>query len=88
MNVPPGRHLHLHVISSDLCAPALETKRHYNSFSPRVGFFVPLDEVRAWFDDEQQQHELAKVSFACRKPLRFIRCSHVALSNCALLFCG
>jgi hypothetical protein len=61
MKRPPHRHLHLHVISSDLCAPALKTKRHYNSFSLRVGFFVPLDEVRAWLDDEQ--HELAKVSF-------------------------
>lgn len=43
------RHLHLHVISSDLTAPALKTKRHYNSFSPRTGFFVPLAEVRTWF---------------------------------------
>ncbi|KAH9966867.1 hypothetical protein BC827DRAFT_1102360, partial [Russula dissimulans] len=47
--VPSLEHLHLHVISSDLIAPALKTKRHYNSFSPRVGFFVPLAEVRAWF---------------------------------------
>jgi hypothetical protein len=63
------RHLHLHVISSDLTAPALKTKRHYNTFSPRVGFFVPLDEVRAWFDNDDgdvnavpQQRQLAKVS--------------------------
>ncbi|KAH9001071.1 HIT-like protein [Lactarius akahatsu] len=49
--VPSMEHLHLHVISSDLTAPALKTKRHYNSFSPRAGFFVPLAEVRTWFDD-------------------------------------
>ena len=58
------RHLHLHVISSDLTAPALKTKRHYNTFSPRVGFFVPLDEVLSWFNDDAvpQQRQLAKVS--------------------------
>ncbi|KAH9079624.1 HIT-like domain-containing protein [Lactarius deliciosus] len=49
--VPSMEHLHLHVISSDLTAPALKTKRHYNSFSPRAGFFVPLAEVRTWCDD-------------------------------------
>jgi hypothetical protein len=48
-----GRHLHLHVISSDLIAPALKTKRHYNSFSPRTGFFIPLaDVIHGWFDHE------------------------------------
>jgi hypothetical protein len=47
------RHLHLHVISSDLTAPALKTKRHYNSFSPRTGFFIPLvDVLRGWFDHD------------------------------------
>ncbi|KAI9459496.1 HIT-like protein [Lactarius psammicola] len=61
--VPSMEHLHLHVISSDLTAPALKTKRHYNSFSPRAGFFVPLAEVRAWFDDATvpQQHQSAKM---------------------------
>jgi hypothetical protein len=53
----------LHVISSDLTAEALKTKRHYNSFSPRVGFFVPLAEVRPWFendngDDVAADHQL------------------------------
>jgi aprataxin len=41
----------LHVISSDLTAQALKTKRHYNSFSPRVGFFIPLTEVRSWIEN-------------------------------------
>jgi aprataxin len=48
----------LHVISSDLISPSLKTKRHYNTFSPRAEFFLPLASVRAWFDDE---HQLAKV---------------------------
>ena len=71
------RHLHLHVISADLTAPALKTKRHYNSFSPRVGFFVPLEEVRAWFGDGDrdtavpQQHQLAKVSLTCCDQIAF-----------------
>ena len=43
----------MHVISSDLTALALKTKRHYNSFSPRVGFFIPLSKVRSWFDVDE-----------------------------------
>jgi hypothetical protein len=65
------RHLHLHVISADLTAPALKTKRHYNSFSPRTGFFVPLTEVRAWFNDDG-----AKVRKNCKSRKN---CSHVVL---------
>jgi len=50
-------HLHLHVISSDLTAEALKTKRHYNSFSPRVGFFLPLADVRAWFEEAGEEEK-------------------------------
>ena len=39
------RHIHLHVISSDLVSPALKTKKHYNSFRPDAGFFLSLDDV-------------------------------------------
>lgn len=39
------RHLHLHVISDDLVSSSLKTKKHYNSFNPNLGFFVPLDEA-------------------------------------------
>ena len=52
------RHLHLHVISSDLTASALKTKRHYNTFSPRVGFFIPLTKVRAWFEDTNEKNKV------------------------------
>jgi len=62
LNETKNRHLHLHVISSDLTTEALKTKRHYNSFSPRVGFFVPLAEVRPWFEndngDDAADHQL------------------------------
>lgn len=46
------RHLHLHVISADLCSPAMKVKKHYNSFHPKLGFFIPLDDVLSWFDAE------------------------------------
>lgn len=51
-----------------MIAPALKTKRHYNSFSPRAKFFTHLGEVRAWFDEavtvpqQQLQYHLGKVS--------------------------
>jgi aprataxin len=45
-----SRHIHLHVISSDLTSQALKTKKHYNSFHPKLGFFLPLDKVISWLD--------------------------------------
>ncbi|KAI0283101.1 hypothetical protein BGY98DRAFT_1094043 [Russula aff. rugulosa BPL654] len=56
--IPSMEHLHLHVISSDLISPSLKTKRHYNTFNPRTGFFLPLADVCASLDDE---HQLAKM---------------------------
>ena len=47
-----SRHLHLHVVSADLCATALKKKKHYNSFHPALGFFLHLDQVIAWLDAE------------------------------------
>jgi aprataxin len=44
------RHIHLHVISSDLCSPSLKHKKHYNSFHPKLGFFLHVNEVLSWFD--------------------------------------
>ena len=55
-----ARHLHLHVISSDLVASALKTKRHYNSFSPRTGFLIPLVEVRSWFADDRGRDDASE----------------------------
>ncbi|CAK5264575.1 unnamed protein product [Mycena citricolor] len=45
-------HLHLHVLSDDLCSDRMKHKKHYNSFHPKLGFFLSLDEVLSWFDAE------------------------------------
>src|ERR1700691_5657313 len=46
------RHVHVHVLSTDLCAPAMKIKKHYNSFHPKHGFFLHFDDVISWFDAE------------------------------------
>lgn len=55
---PSMEHLHLHVISSDLCSPKLKTKKHYNSFHPKLGFFQHLSDVQSWFDADQSYFEM------------------------------
>ncbi|KAF8894520.1 hypothetical protein BD779DRAFT_1669016 [Infundibulicybe gibba] len=45
-------HLHLHIISADLCSSAMKNKKHYNSFHPKLGFFLHAEEVLSWFDAE------------------------------------
>jgi len=49
---PSMDHLHLHVLSDDLCSDRLKNKKHYNSFHPKIGFFLDIDEVLSWFDAE------------------------------------
>ncbi|KAG7092306.1 hypothetical protein E1B28_008668 [Marasmius oreades] len=49
---PSMQHLHLHVVSGDLCSTKLKNKKHYNSFHPKLGFFLHLDDVLSWFDSE------------------------------------
>ena len=44
--------MHLHVISSDLCSPTLKHKKHYNSFHPKLGFFLHIDDVLSWFEGD------------------------------------
>jgi len=48
--VPSMKHLHLHVLSDDLCSPKLKHKKHYNSFHPKLGFFLHIDEIMEWFE--------------------------------------
>jgi aprataxin len=43
-------HLHLHVISSDLCGADMEEFLQYNGFRPGIRLFLPIDQVLAWFD--------------------------------------
>lgn len=54
------RHLHLHIISADLCSTALKNKKHYNSFHPKHGFFLDLSEVLEWLDAEQTFFEMVR----------------------------
>ncbi|KIP09607.1 hypothetical protein PHLGIDRAFT_46286, partial [Phlebiopsis gigantea 11061_1 CR5-6] len=49
---PSMAHLHLHVISADLRGDSMKNKKHYNSFHPKLGFFIHFDEVMSWFDAE------------------------------------
>ncbi|KXN82061.1 Aprataxin [Leucoagaricus sp. SymC.cos] len=47
---PSIEHIHLHVLSADLCSDRMKNKKHYNSFHPKLGFFLHIDEVLAWFE--------------------------------------
>ena len=46
------RHIHLHVLSADLCSERMKIKKHYNSFHPKLGFFLHVDQILSWFDAE------------------------------------
>jgi len=69
--VLPLRHLHLHVVSSDLCSPSLKQKKHYNSFHPELGFFLHIDQVLSWFekDDASFDKEIISLQKNLREPL-------------------
>ncbi|KIL69692.1 hypothetical protein M378DRAFT_68635 [Amanita muscaria Koide BX008] len=47
---PSMAHLHLHVLSADLCSEKMKHKKHYNSFHPKHGFFLHIETVLAWLD--------------------------------------
>jgi Scavenger mRNA decapping enzyme C-term binding len=51
------RHVHLHVLSDDLCSPTMKNKKHYNSFHPKLGFFLHLDDVLEWLDAEPSYYD-------------------------------
>lgn len=55
-SVPSMEHVHLHVLSSDLCSPSMKKKKHYNSFHPKHGFFLHLDDVLSWLDTESSYY--------------------------------
>ncbi|TFK54942.1 HIT-like protein [Heliocybe sulcata] len=57
-SVPSMEHLHLHVISSDLVSPRLKNKKHYNSFHPKLGFFLHLKDVLSWFDSDPSYYAM------------------------------
>jgi len=57
------RHLHLHVLSDDLCSPTMKHKKHYNSFHPKLGFFLHIDDVLSWFDAEPSYYSSVRLIF-------------------------
>ncbi|KAI0331094.1 hypothetical protein GY45DRAFT_662839 [Cubamyces sp. BRFM 1775] len=50
--IPTLEHLHLHIVSSDFTGQYYKGKKHVNSFHPRLGFFLSIDEVIRWFDPD------------------------------------
>jgi aprataxin len=81
--VPSMEHLHVHVLSADLCSPSMKIKKHYNSFNPKHGFFLHLDEVLSWFDAEESYYEtMSELKISEYEPLLkddllCWRCGHV-----------
>ncbi|ODN84102.1 hypothetical protein L202_00116 [Cryptococcus amylolentus CBS 6039] len=76
--VPSMKHVHLHVISDDRISPSLKSKKHYNSFRPDLGFFIPIMEVRRWLQNEQTLQErvdaLAATTSLLKTPLTCFKC--------------
>ncbi|KAF8136623.1 HIT-like domain-containing protein [Boletus edulis] len=54
---PSMEHLHLHILSNDLCSTRMKHKKHYNSFHPKLGFFLHLHDVLSWFDEAPSYFE-------------------------------
>ncbi|WFD29454.1 hypothetical protein MSPP1_000463 [Malassezia sp. CBS 17886] len=52
--VPSMRHLHLHVLSTDLVSERLKHKKHYLAFHPTAGYWLPLADARALAASSQQ----------------------------------
>ncbi|KAI0807548.1 hypothetical protein C8Q74DRAFT_1228002 [Fomes fomentarius] len=50
--VPSLEHLHLHIISDEFRGQYMKNKKHLNSFHPRLGFFLHIDEVLSWFEPD------------------------------------
>lgn len=68
--VPSMKHLHLHVMSGDLCSDKMKNKKHYNSFHPKLGFFLHLEDVLSWFEAEPSFYaRKAQVSPSTYEPL-------------------
>ena len=55
------RHLHLHIIASDIFSDRLKNKKHYNSFHPKRGFFLHLDDVLSWFDATPSYYKTVRI---------------------------
>lgn len=49
-------------MTGDLISDSMKNKRHYNSFHPKRGFFLHLDDVLSWFEAEPSFY--ARVRFS------------------------
>ena len=54
------RHVHLHVLSADLCSDRVKIKKHYNTFHPKLGFFLHYKDVMDWFDATPSYYEMVR----------------------------
>ncbi|TFK92095.1 hypothetical protein K466DRAFT_582202 [Polyporus arcularius HHB13444] len=50
--VPSLEHIHLHIMSTDFNGGFIKSKKHLNSFHPKVGFFLHIDDVLSWFEPD------------------------------------
>jgi aprataxin len=67
------RHVHLHVLSDDLCSPGMKNKTHYNSFHPKLGFFLHLDHVLEWLEAEPSYYDtVSYLTNDCRAEIKQI----------------
>ncbi len=62
------RHIHLHIMSTDFNGGFIKSKKHLNSFHPKVGFFLHIDDVLSWFEPDVAPTWFAMVR-AYRGPL-------------------
>jgi hypothetical protein len=53
----------MHVMSGDLVSEKLKHKKHYNSFHPKLGFFLHIDEILSWFDAEPTYYQNVSLSY-------------------------
>ncbi|EJD46088.1 HIT-like protein, partial [Auricularia subglabra TFB-10046 SS5] len=68
--VPSMLHLHLHVMSDDLLGERLKNKKHYNSFHPKLGFWLPLEDVQGWLEASDDYYkQMAKLPKKQYEPL-------------------
>ncbi|KIR30433.1 aprataxin [Cryptococcus deuterogattii 99/473] len=76
--IPSMKHIHLHVISEDRISPSLKSKKHYNSFRPDLGFFIPIMEVQRWLQDDRTMLDrvetLSATQTLLKTPLTCFKC--------------
>jgi len=80
--IPSMKHVHLHVISNERISDSLKTKKHYNSFRPDLGFFIPIMEVQRWIQNDrlyvlERVEALSSASALLDHPLECFKCDEL-----------